>query len=497
MTRDCENLPLALYSAQQVRELDAKLIAAGTPGFELMSRAAHSIWRVLRRRWPDAGAITVLAGHGNNGGDGYLIAALALRSGWQVSVLAVGDASQLQGDAALARDEAVAAGVRIEPWSAQSALRGVVVDAMLGTGLRDNVRAPYADAIAQINQAKLPVLAVDLPSGVSADTGQVLGCAVRADVSVTLIGLKLGLLTGAALDCVGELLFDDLQADERIVAAHPARAQRLAANNVPLLGARPKNVHKGQLGHVLVVGGDRGFAGAALLAAQSALRSGAGLVSLATRSEHVAPAQSRIPEVMTLGVASANQLMALVKQASVMVVGPGLGQSAWSRSMLSLAASGPDAQVWDADALNMLATGSVKLPAGAIITPHPGEAARLLGVSIGEVQADRAKATQALAKRFACVCVLKGAGTLIGAADGRLRVCDRGHPVMAGAGLGDVLAGLTGALLAQGLTPFEAASLAVWLHACAGEMLAVEGRGLAASDLCAAIRQLMQELSGV
>lgn len=497
MTQLRDNLPLALYSAKQVRELDERLIAAGTPGFELMSRAAHAVWRNLRRRWPDAGAITVLAGHGNNGGDGYLIAALAQRSGWRVSLLAVGDSAQLQGDAAAARDEAAGAGVMLEPWTAQATLQGVVVDAMLGTGLRDTVRAPYSAAIEWLNKAGLPVVAVDVPSGVCADTGHILGVAVRADLTVTLIGLKLGTLTGAALDCVGELLFDDLQADECVVAAHPPCAQRLAEGNLPRLAARPKNLHKGQLGHVLVVGGDRGFAGAALLAAQSALRSGAGLVSLATRAEHVTAAQARLPEVMSLGVASANQLMAPIKRASVLVLGPGLGQSAWSRSVLSVAAIASAAQVWDADALNLLAAGMVTIGAGAVITPHPGEAARLLGISIAQVQADRPSAALALAARFNGVCVLKGAGTLIAAADGRLRVCDRGHPVMAGAGLGDILAGLIGALLAQGLAAFEAASLAVWLHARAGEQLSIEGRGLAASDLCAAIRQLMQELSGV
>jgi NAD(P)H-hydrate epimerase len=495
MPQSPDNLPLALYSAAQVRELDARLIAAGTPGFELMNRAAHAIWRALRRRWPDVGTLTVLAGRGNNAGDGYLVAALALRAGWQVQLLAVGDPLQLQGAAAQARDEAQAAGVIVQTWSECAELRGVVLDALLGTGLSGAVREPYAQAIRLLNASALPVLAVDIPSGLCADSGQVLGVAVRAQLTVTLIGLKLGLFTGVAADWLGELVFADLQADPALVAAQACVAQRLAGTSVPRMAARPRTVHKGQLGHVLVVGGDRGLAGAALLAAQSALRSGAGMVSLATRGEHLAAAQARVPEVMSAAVASANQVRTLGAAASVWVVGPGLGQGAWGRSLLSLAAITEAPQVWDADALNLLAAAAVKMPAGGVITPHPGEAARLLGVSSAEVQADRPAAARALARRYQAVCVLKGAGSLVADPDGQLLLCDRGHPAMAGAGLGDVLAGLIGALLAQGMPAMAAASLAVWLHARAGERLAEQGCGLAASDLCAAIRQLLQEQS--
>jgi NAD(P)H-hydrate epimerase len=412
-----------------------------------------------------------------------------------VQLLAVGDPAQLQGAAAQARDEAQAAGVTIRPWSECAALSGIVLDALLGTGLSGAVREPYAQAIRLLNASGLPVLAVDMPSGLCADSGQVLGVAVRAQLTVSLIGLKLGLFTGDAPDWIGELLFDDLQADPALIAAQACVAQRLAGANVPRLPARPRSVHKGQLGHVLVVGGDRGFAGAALLAAQSALRAGAGMVSLASRGEHMAAAQARIPEVMSFAVASANQLRALGAAASVWVVGPGLGQGAWGRSLLSLAAITGAPQVWDADALNLLAAGAVKMPAGGVITPHPGEAARLLGSSTAAVQADRPAAALALAQRYQTVCVLKGAGTLLADPAGQLLLCDRGHPAMAGAGLGDVLAGLIGALLAQGLPALAAASLAVWLHARAGERLAELGYGLAASDLCAAIRQLLREQS--
>lgn len=271
--------------------------------------------------------------------------------------------------------------------------------------------------------------------------------------------------------------------------------QSLLPGHLPQLPARSASAHKGQFGHLLVVGGDRGVGGAALLSAESALRAGAGMVSLATRIEHVPAALARLPEVMTVGVSSANQLMGLLEKISVIVIGPGLGEAAWGKSLLSLAANTKQPQVWDADALNQLAKGCVNLPAGSVITPHPGEAARLLGVSTAEVQADRLKVARALSQRFNAVAILKGAGSLIASPDGRVARCDQGHPAMATAGLGDVLAGLVGALLAQGMPAYEASCLAVWLHATAGERQGLSGRGLAASDLIPAIRQLLEEQS--
>jgi hydroxyethylthiazole kinase-like uncharacterized protein yjeF len=485
-------LPDALYSAAQVRDLDARLIAAGTPGFTLMQRAAHATWRAIRRRWPETGVLTVLAGRGNNAGDGYLVAALARKAGWQVQVLAVGDVGALQGDAATARAEALCVGVDVQAWAGQP-LIGVVLDALLGTGLSGDVREPYLGAIQAINASGLAVAAVDIPSGLCADTGRTLGQAVRADLTVTYIGLKLGLMTGDAADLIGQLVFDDLQADPDLIAAASTSAVRLSTASLPSLKPRPPTAHKGMYGRVLVIGGDHGFGGASMLSAESALRSGAGMVTLATRVEHVPAALVRMPEIMSAAIRSANQLMALIEPATVLVVGPGLGQASWGRSLLSAAANADRPQVWDADALNQLSSEWVSLPKNSVITPHPGEAARLLGVSTKDIQADRPAAARTLARKFDAVCVLKGAGSLIADADGRLAVCDRGHPAMATAGLGDVLAGLVGALMAQHMSAFDAACLAVWLHASAGAQVAGQGRGLAASDVIPAIRQLLEE----
>lgn len=489
-----DRLPTALYRAAQVRELDARLIAAGTPGFELMQRAAHAAWRALRRRWPHAGEITVLAGRGNNAGDGYLLAALAQRAGWRVRVLAVGDPAQLGGDAALACAEARGAGVAIEAWHECAPLRGVLVDALLGTGLSGEVREPYAQAIRLANASGRPCLAIDIPSGLCADSGRVLGVALCAELTVTFIGLKLGLCCLDGPDHCGALAFADLGADPALVAPIRPAAQRLAGAELPRLAPRPRNAHKGQFGHVLVVGGDSGFGGAALLAAESCLRGGAGLVSLATRGEHVAALLARRPEVMARGVRSANEIQDLLGAADVLVLGPGAGQGAWARSLLVGVGALDKPQVWDADALNLLAAGALAAPRGNwLATPHPGEAARLLGCSSAEVQADRPEAALQLARRLNAVVVLKGLGTLVATPEGELHLCDRGHPAMAGAGLGDVLAGLLGALLAQGLAPAAAARLGVWLHACAGERLGRGGRGLAAAELIETMRELLEE----
>ncbi len=489
-------LPLALYRAAQVCELDARLIAAGTPGSELMQRAAHALWRALRRRWPDAGEVTVLAGRGNNAGDGYLVAALAQRAGWRARVLAVADPAQLGGDAASAHAVALAAGVPVEPWRECAPLSGVLVDALLGTGLVGEVREPYAQAIRLANASGLPVLAVDLPSGLCGDTGRVLGVAIRAELTVTLLALKLGLFCLDGPDRCGELAFDDLGADPELVEPLVPAALRLAGANVPRLAPRLRNAHKGQFGHVLLVGGESGYGGAALLAAESCLRAGAGLVSLATRGEHVPALLARRPEVMARGVRSANEIQELAAAADVLVLGPGIGQGAWARSLLGGLGQLAKPQVWDADALNLLAAGQLTPPAGDwLITPHPGEAARLLGCSTAEVQADRPAAALTLARRLNAVVLLKGLGSLVATPQGELYLCDRGHPAMAGAGLGDVLAGLLGALLAQGLDVTAAARLGVWLHAAAGERLGGAGRGLAAADLIEAIRELLEEHS--
>ncbi|MBZ9567926.1 NAD(P)H-hydrate dehydratase [Modicisalibacter tunisiensis] len=490
----------SLYLADQVREIDRRVIAASAEpgddaaGFALMRRAGQAAYAELRRRWPEARRLSVLCGSGNNAGDGYVIAALAACEGLSVQLLAVREPEALKGEAARAHEMAVLAGLRAEPWQADTSLDGeVVVDALLGTGLGGEVREPYAGVIEAINASGRAVMAVDIPSGLAADSGAVLGCAVRADLTVTFIADKLGLHTGQAADQVGELAFRDLgvpaEAHENLTPA----AEYLGAGIVgEALPPRARGSHKGDFGHVLVVGGAPGFGGAALLASQTAARLGAGKVSLATAPEHVAASLTRTPEVMARGVRGVSDARPLLDGADVIVVGPGLGQGAWGQGLLQAALEVGKPLVVDADALNLLVTcwpGTRR--DDWLLTPHPGEAGRLLDCSGGEVQADRLAAVKRLQAERGGTVILKGAGSLVAGPSG-VGLCPFGNPGMASGGMGDVLSGLLGALVAQGLTLESAGRVGVVLHARAADRAAAgQGeRGLLAGDLASYARIL-------
>jgi ADP-dependent NAD(P)H-hydrate dehydratase / NAD(P)H-hydrate epimerase len=486
-----------LYTAAQTRVLDHCAIHDHhIPGITLMSRAAEAAFQCLMEAWPEPECVQILCGTGNNGGDGFLMADLAHKRGIKVIVYQLGDSQKIAGDAALARQQAFSNGVKIVPFvQSPFAPEGVIVDAMLGTGLGGDVRGDYVLAINAINACGIPVLAVDIPSGLCADTGRVLGCAVHADLTVTFIGLKRGLFTHSAQDYTGAVHFCDLAVPDEIYTAVPARCSRLELESLlERLPTRPAAAHKGVYGTVLVVGGDYGMAGAVALAAEAALRCGAGLVQVATRPEHVAALVARTPEVMPRGVISADDVAPMLEAADVLVVGPGLGQSPWSTDLLQRAIASGKPMVLDADGLNLLASGALGVTGPAenrVLTPHPGEAARLLSCETAEVQADRFAAVSGLQARFGGVAVLKGNGSLI--TDGeQVLLSDYGNPGMASGGMGDVLSGVIGALLAQGLIPLEAAALGVCLHGAAADIAAEDGqRGLVASDLIPYMRSLL------
>jgi hydroxyethylthiazole kinase-like uncharacterized protein yjeF len=486
-----------LYTAEQTRALDRAAIEGhGVPGITLMSRAARAVFDALVETWPDPECVQVVCGTGNNGGDGFLVADLAHNRGIPVVAYQIGDAGKIRGDALLARQRALADGVEIRQYGPGVIQpRGVVVDAMLGTGLGGEVRGDYRDAIEAVNGSGARVLAVDIPSGLCSDTGRVLGVATRADLTVTFIGLKRGLFTLAGGDHAGAVRFSDLAVPMEIYQQVPCACSRLELE--PLLERmppRPATAHKGLYGNVLVVGGDHGMAGAAAMAAEAALRCGSGLVRVATRPEHVAPLVARTPEVMPMGIESGQDFEPLLAAANVLVVGPGLGQSDWSKHLLQRAVASGKPTVLDADGLNLLASGAVQGPELAdnrVLTPHPGEAARLLGCTSAEVQSDRFAAAEALQARYGGVVVLKGNGSLI-AGDGQLLLSDYGNPGMASGGMGDVLSGVIGSLLGQGLDPLEAAALGVCLHGAAADLAAEIGqRGLAATDLIPHMRILL------
>ncbi len=496
-------LPTALHTAAQTRALDAHIIAAGTPGIVLMKRAARAALEVLLAHWPDPAQITVFCGGGNNGGDGYLLAALAHDRKIPVQVFAVSPTDKLAGDAAAACASARNVGVAIAAWEAGVDLpvRGVVVDAMLGTGSTGAPRGAVAEAINTINESGLPVLAIDLPSGLDADTGHIAGEAVCADITTTFIALKRGLFTADGPDVCGAIEYASLDTEACLHDSEQAEdsgCERLVLDDLleTQLPPRPRTAHKGLFGHVMVIGGDSGMGGAVAMATESAARSGAGLVSAATRPEHIAAILARCPVIMANGVVSGQALEPLLARPTLLVVGPGLGQSAWSEQMLQQATLCGLPLVLDADALNILAAGRVvrETPRDSwVLTPHPAEAARLLGCSTQEVQRDRFAAVTALQQRYGGIIVLKGAGTLVCGPDGAIGLCTGGNPGMASGGMGDVLAGIIGGLLAQGLDATDATRLAVCLHAEAADIAAAAHgeRGLLASDLITHLQTLV------
>ncbi|MBB5211430.1 NAD(P)H-hydrate dehydratase [Microbulbifer hydrolyticus] len=490
--------PQSLYSAESVRQLDQLVISQQQiPGLALMKRAGRAAYDCLRQRWPDVNALQVFCGGGNNGGDGYVIAGLAAQRQLPAWVFVGVPVEKLKGEALEAYRFAEREGAtlvsslqELPPIEKNT----VLVDALLGTGFSGALRAPMDSAIGYINQSAAPVLAVDLPSGLHADSGTADDGAVQADITVTFIGRKTGLYLGRGPALTGEVIFDDLGAAPRIYEQVPALLARHSGDSIERLPVRSADSYKNQFGHVMVVGGDHGYGGAALMASESAARAGAGLVSLASRPEHVAAALTRCPEVMARPVVSGQELEPLLAAPDVIAVGPGLGQSPWSEQLLARAGRAEAKLVLDADALNILAGGRVL--AGVkrddwVLTPHVGEAARLLGVSNAEVTADRVAAARAIQQKFSGVVVLKGTGTLI-AHSGGVELINSGNPGMASGGMGDLLTGVIAALIGQGMALPAAARLAVWLHGEAGNRAAQNGqRGLLATDLLPHIRALV------
>jgi len=488
-------LPVELYRAVQVRELDRIAIEErGIPGHTLMSRAGAAAFDLLRQRWPAARRIVVVCGGGNNAGDGYVVARLAHKTGLETLVLTLSNPDALRGDALTAWRDARAAGVPTTIFTAAGLDRAdLLVDAILGTGLEREVSGVWREAIEAMNAHPADRFALDIPSGLHADTGAILGAAVRAATTITFIGLKQGLFTGQGPACCGEVHFTDLEAPPDIYSAlHPA-CWRYAGEDLPVLfPRRPRSAHKGHFGHALVIGGELGMGGAARLAGEAAARCGAGLVSVATRAAHAGLQAAARPELMFHGVETPDALEPLLNQATVVAVGPGLGRGDWGRAMLQAALAGDRPLVVDADALNLLAVEPV-FRDDWILTPHAGEAARLLKMTPAQVEADRFAAVEDLALRFGGVAVLKGAGSLIASkVDGLVALCHAGNPGMASGGMGDVLTGVIAALRAQGLSPFAAAKAGAYLHGRAGDLAARTGgeRGLLATDLLPFLRQL-------
>jgi NAD(P)H-hydrate epimerase len=489
-----QNLPANIYSVAAVREIDRTTIEDhGVPGYTLMTRAGEAALHEATQCYPNARRWQIVCGAGNNGGDGYVVARLASQQGIAVSALALVDPETLTGDAATAWGDFVAEGGVVSPWSGElDAEADLLVDAVLGSGLERDVGGDFAAAVAAFNQHTAPVLALDIPTGINGDTGAVMGCAVKADLTVTFVGLKQGLYLGEAPGYCGRIRFADLEIPEGYYTDIDASYRRLDAQLLAnVLGPRARAAHKGDFGHVLVVGGGEGMPGAVRLAGEAALRVGAGRVSIATHPSHAAIIVASRPELMSHAVSSPSDLEPLLAKADVIAFGPGLGQSDWARALYELLANDSRPAVWDADALNLLAASPTAAP-NRVITPHPGEAATLLGTGAADIQADRPAALAALAEKYGGVAVLKGAGTLISSSTKAAALCTSGNPGMASPGMGDVLTGIIAAFVAQGLDLETAAAAGVEAHARAGDRAASGGeRGLIASDLLDELRAVL------
>ncbi|MEH6343822.1 MAG: NAD(P)H-hydrate dehydratase [Bermanella sp.] len=501
-----------LYTAKQVQALDAKAIEQmGAQGYELMEQAGEAAFMALLSQWPSVRQIMVLCGKGNNGGDGFVVARLAKQHEIDVQLVLSCDVSELSGAAKKAAEDTFAEGINVISFDqiewAQPEDGCVVIDALLGTGLQKDIEGELLDLINRVNESNLPVLAVDVPSGINSTTGALQGAAIHARTTISMVAYKQGLFTGAGPAYAGQVRLASLSVDKKLVQteapfSHLVNWQHLQKK--PMFAARKLDVHKGNFGHVMIIGGDLGFGGAVSLAAGAALKSGAGLVSVATRSEHVAAILSRYPEAMVHGVSSGQDLQPLLERAGVIVIGPGLGQHYWGEQLLQQVMKLTTPVILDADALNIIAKkriGHNLKERTSLITPHPGEAARLLDSSAAQVQQDRFTAAAALAKHYDSSVVLKGLGTLICTQD-KISICSDGNPGMASAGMGDVLSGIAASLLAQGVVQQEALQpkalhelvcSAVSLHSASADEAAKDGQaGLLASDVINSLKQLLK-----
>ncbi len=489
-----------VYLTREVRGIEtAAARLAERP--QLMERAGLAAAEAAREIAGDAGKpVLILAGPGNNGGDALVIARHLKQWFFNVSVVFTGDESKLSADARAAckawRDAGGKLGADIPPgpnW-------GLVIDGLFGIGLEREVAGRYAGLVAAVNGMRAPKFAVDIPSGLESDTGRVLGCAVRAGHTATFIALKPGLLTLDGPDHCGEIHLCPLGLDApALAAAQGSIIGREVLETV--LAPRARNTHKGDFGSIAIVGGAHGMVGAVLLAGRAALKLGAGRVYLGLIAKDAPLVDPQQPELM---LRSADEVLTL-DHLNCLAVGPGLGQSPDAAARVAAALAAPIPLVLDADSLNLIAATPklrdllTRRDMQTLLTPHPAEAARLLGCPTGEVQHDRIASACRLARELNCGVVLKGAGSVCAAPDGRWAINTSGNPGMAAAGQGDVLTGIVAALVAQGAGVQAALHAGVYLHGAAADRLVAQGvgpAGLTAGETIDAARQLLNSNSG-
>lgn len=491
--RQANLIPTSLFQTQQIRTAELSAVESGGASlYQLVERAGAAAFQLLSERQANTNEVLVLAGHGNNGADAYVTASLLLEAGFDVTLQASTPRTPSDELKSAICRFLESGGETVEFCSSQIAEAEVIVDGLLGTGITGELSAELTSVIDAVNHSRAWVLSLDVPSGLNPDTGSYTTTAIEADVTLTFGAVKQGLLTGKARHHCGELLIAELGLTDFL--PEPSATQIVSSQCVKAFVPRKRDAHKGDCGKVSIVGGDYGMAGAVRLAAEGCLRSGAGLVTVVSRPEHQLIVSATRPELMFWGCELVDMEVYLkLGWASALVIGPGLGTGDWGYNLLKAVDLSDKPCVIDADGLNQL-KGMPMRRKDWVLTPHPGEAARLLGVSIEEVEQDRFRAVRQLHQEYGGVIVLKGAGTLIFDGD-NLTVAPVGNPGLASGGCGDVLAGVIGGLMAQGHTSMEAACLGVVIHGQAADLAAKSGeRGMLASDLMPYIRQLVNEI---
>ncbi|HYC48854.1 MAG TPA: NAD(P)H-hydrate dehydratase [Burkholderiales bacterium] len=495
MTRLPHGAPV--YRTDEIRRIEVSAASQDEPP-QLMERAGLAAAELAREIATDKGTkIAVLAGPGNNGGDALVLARHLKRWWFDVTVTFTGDRARLSADAGAAFDAWRAAGGTVTSELPAASAHALVVDGLFGIGLQRDLAERYAELVGWINDARVPVIALDVPSGIESDSGRILGCAVRAAHTITFIALKPGLLTLEGPEHSGRVHVADLGLDTK--ALLPPRGSVIGAETLrSVLPKRRWNSHKGSFGSVGIIGGTAGMTGAALLAGRAALKLGAGRVYVGFMSDDAPVIDSVQPELM---LRSARDMLGL-DHLTCVAVGPGLGQSDDARALLRAAAATSTPLVLDADALNLLATEKgvrfalSSRSAPTLLTPHPAEAARLLGCRTADIQRDRVGAAVRLAKTFKSGVVLKGAGSACAWPDGGWAINTSGNPGMASAGMGDVLTGILAALLSQGAPPQDALVAGVYLHGAAADALTgddVGPVGLTAGETIDRARRLLND----
>ena len=502
---------MKLYTAKETKKIDNLAIKEKEiSGYSLMQKAAEFALDVILKEFGPLEELVIFCAKGKNSGDGFLLGSFAKELGLNVTIVTCSPSKEIKGVSSKAFKEMKQSKARIISINSIEKLKvsrkAVIVDALIGTGIKGNLRKNIKDSILALNRlgTKLPVVSLDIASGVNPDTGGVEDICVYADITTTFVAQKRGCFTSIGKKVSGEVMYSDLEIPKQLFTKVTSTSSIINFEEyIDRVVYREQDAHKGNFGHVLVIGGDRGLGGAGLLASKAAVYSGAGLTSLVTRPEHVNASLVSCPEVMVKGVNSGQDLEEHLLKPTVIAIGPGLGQTAWSEQMIQRvfweAEKRDVAVIMDADALNLLTKLklSSKLPRRLVLTPHPGEAATLLNTNIETIESDRFASSAKIQKKFNATVVMKGSGTIICHKKNGIQqwgVCNAGNPGMASGGMGDVLTGIIAGMLAQGLTPKEACEVGVDLHAKAADQASFDlGEvGLTPSDVIEELRYLLK-----